>query len=92
MKSASPLGESFDFLTWFEYAPEHAVSAVPVDGYALIFASLLMWAGALGDRFGAKGAFMWGLLVFALASAASANSACHRWIACRQRGSRVRSE
>jgi hypothetical protein len=30
-----------------------------------------------------------GLLVFTLASAASANSARHRWIACRQRGSRA---
>jgi hypothetical protein len=60
-----------------------------VDGYALVFASLLLGAGALADRFGAKGAFMWGLLVFALASAASANGARHRWIACRQRGSRA---
>jgi MFS transporter, DHA2 family, methylenomycin A resistance protein len=40
-----------------------------VDGYALIFASLLLGAGALGDRFGAKGTFMWGLLLFTLASA-----------------------
>ncbi len=46
-----------------------------VDGYALVFASLLLGAGALADRFGTKGAFMWGLLVFALASAASANGA-----------------
>ena len=67
----------------------YAVSAVVVDGYALVFASLLLGAGALGDRFGAKRAFMWGLLVFTLASAASANSARHRWIACRQRGSRA---
>ena len=35
-----------------------------VDGYALVFASLLLGAGALGDRFGAKGTFMCGLLVF----------------------------
>jgi len=40
-----------------------------VDGYALVFASLLLGAGALGDRFGAKGAFMCGLVVFTLASA-----------------------
>jgi DHA2 family methylenomycin A resistance protein-like MFS transporter len=46
-----------------------------VDGYALVFASLLLGAGALGDRFGAKSAFMWGLLVFTLASAACAMAA-----------------
>jgi len=40
-----------------------------VDGYALVFASLLLGAGALGDRFGAKGTFMCGFLVFTLASA-----------------------
>jgi MFS transporter, DHA2 family, methylenomycin A resistance protein len=40
-----------------------------VDGYLLVFASLLLGAGALGDRFGAKGTFMCGLLVFTLASA-----------------------
>jgi MFS transporter, DHA2 family, methylenomycin A resistance protein len=40
-----------------------------VDGYLLAFASLLLGAGALGDRFGVKGTFMCGLLVFTLASA-----------------------
>lgn len=40
-----------------------------VDGYALVFASLLLGAGALGDRFGAKGTFMCGVTVFTLASA-----------------------
>jgi DHA2 family methylenomycin A resistance protein-like MFS transporter len=40
-----------------------------VDGYALVFASLLLGAGALGDRFGTKGTFMCGLVVFTLASA-----------------------
>ena len=40
-----------------------------VDGYALVFASLLLGAGALGDRFGAKATFMCGLVVFTLASA-----------------------
>ena len=37
-----------------------------VDGYALVFASLLLGAGALGDRLGAKGTFICGLLVFTL--------------------------
>jgi DHA2 family methylenomycin A resistance protein-like MFS transporter len=40
-----------------------------VDGYALVFASLLLGAGALGDRFGTKGTFIFGLVLFALASA-----------------------
>jgi DHA2 family methylenomycin A resistance protein-like MFS transporter len=39
-----------------------------VDGYSLVFASLLLGAGALGDRFGAKCIFMCGLAVFTLAS------------------------
>jgi len=41
-----------------------------VDGYALIFASLLLNAGALGDRYGAKRVFSIGLLIFCAASAA----------------------
>jgi DHA2 family methylenomycin A resistance protein-like MFS transporter len=40
-----------------------------VDGYALVFASLLLGAGALGDRYGARGMFMVGLIVFTTASA-----------------------
>ncbi len=35
-----------------------------VDGYALVFAGLLLSAGALGDRFGRKGALQFGLVVF----------------------------
>ncbi len=46
-----------------------------VDGYALVFASLLLGAGALGDRYGARGMFMIGLVVFTLASALCAFSA-----------------
>ena len=41
-----------------------------VDGYALVFASLLLNAGALGDRYGAKRIFTMGLLLFCAASAA----------------------
>jgi len=40
-----------------------------IDGYALVFASLLLGAGAFGDRFGAKATFMCGLVLFTLASA-----------------------
>lgn len=39
-----------------------------VDAYALVFAGLLLTAGALGDRFGRKSALMGGLTVFALGS------------------------
>ncbi len=43
-----------------------------VDAYALVFAGLLLTAGALGDRFGRKGALTVGLVIFGGASAASA--------------------
>ena len=36
-----------------------------IDSYALVFAGLLLTAGALGDRFGRKGALLTGLGVFA---------------------------
>lgn len=41
-----------------------------VDGYTLAFAALLLSAGALADRIGARQAFGLGLIVFVLASAA----------------------
>ncbi len=43
-----------------------------VDAYALVFAGLLLTAGALGDRFGRKGALTAGLVIFGSASAFSA--------------------
>jgi MFS transporter, DHA2 family, integral membrane protein len=39
-----------------------------VDAYAIVFAGLLLTAGALGDRFGRKGALLVGLGVFAAGS------------------------
>ena len=42
-----------------------------VDSYALVFAGLLLTAGALGDRFGPKGALILGLVIFGGASLAS---------------------
>ncbi len=43
-----------------------------VDGYALVFAGLLLPAGALGDRYGRKGALLGGLMIFAAAALWSA--------------------
>ena len=43
-----------------------------VDSYTLVLACLLLPAGALGDRFGRRGALLLGLAVFALASVAPA--------------------
>jgi EmrB/QacA subfamily drug resistance transporter len=43
-----------------------------VDSYALVFAGLLLTAGALGDRFGRKGALNLGLVIFGVASAVAA--------------------
>jgi MFS family permease len=40
-----------------------------VDAYTLVFAGLLLPAGALGDRFGRKGVLVTGLLVFGVAAA-----------------------
>ena len=39
-----------------------------VDAYAISFAACMLSAGALGDRFGARRAFQWGMAIFALAS------------------------
>src|SRR4051812_42161900 len=43
-----------------------------VDGYTVAFASLLLLAGSLADRIGARTGFLVGLTVFGLASAACA--------------------
>src|SRR5467141_3052006 len=40
-----------------------------VDGYTLLFAALLLWAGALSDRIGARRGFAAGLALFVAASA-----------------------
>ena len=42
-----------------------------VDAYALVFAGFLLLAGAIGDRFGRKGALQGGLVVFALGALAA---------------------
>jgi DHA2 family methylenomycin A resistance protein-like MFS transporter len=41
-----------------------------VDGYTLLFGALVLSAGAMSDRIGARRAFGWGLALFALSSVA----------------------
>jgi EmrB/QacA subfamily drug resistance transporter len=53
------LGASATALSWI------------VDAYALVFAGLLLTAGALGDRFGRKGALLVGLAVFGVGAIVS---------------------
>ena len=51
-----------------------------IDAYALVFASLLLSAGALGDRFGRKRAFLLGMAVFVLGSALCALAPSLGWL------------
>ena len=45
-----------------------------VDSYTLVFAGLLLTAGALGDRFGRRGALQTGFAIFGLGSILSASA------------------
>ena len=45
-----------------------------VDLYAVVFAGLLLPAGALGDKFGRKGALQIGLVIFGIASILSSQA------------------
>ncbi len=55
-----------------------------VAAYSLVFAGLLFTAGAIGDRFGRKGALQLGLVGFLLGAAlASASNSMWQLIACR---------
>jgi EmrB/QacA subfamily drug resistance transporter len=55
-----------------------------VDAYSLVFAGLLFTAGALGDRFGRKGALQLGLLMFLAATiAGTLATSSTQVIACR---------
>jgi DHA2 family methylenomycin A resistance protein-like MFS transporter len=51
-----------------------------VDAYVLVFASLLVAGGVLGDRRGRKGAFVAGLVLFALGSALCAAAPTTSWL------------
>jgi len=46
-----------------------------IDSYTLVLACLLLPAGAIGDRYGRRGALLFGLVIFALASIIPALSA-----------------
>lgn len=48
-----------------DLAPTNTQTLWIIDGYALVFAGLLLPFGALGDRYGRKGALLVGLLIFA---------------------------
>ncbi len=55
-----------------------------VDAYSLVFAGLLLSAGAIGDRFGRKGALQAGLVLFLVASTTASFATSATWvIACR---------
>jgi EmrB/QacA subfamily drug resistance transporter len=59
---SSALGTSGTQLQWI------------VDAYSLVFAGCLLPAGALGDRFGRRGALLTGLAVFGLAAMAASQA------------------
>ncbi|GGW30383.1 MFS transporter [Streptomyces lucensis JCM 4490] len=52
--------------------PSHSELVWTVDAYVIVFAGLLIPAGALGDRYGRKGALLTGLGLFAAGAATSA--------------------
>ncbi len=52
--------------------PSHTELLWMVDAYVIVFAGLLIPAGALGDRHGRKGALLAGLALFAAGAATSA--------------------
>jgi EmrB/QacA subfamily drug resistance transporter len=55
-----------------------------IDAYTLVYASMLLTTGSLGDRFGRKGALSLGLVIFGIGSLASAFSgSAGLLIACR---------
>src|SRR5215211_6934589 len=64
----SELGASLEQLEW------------TINAYVLSFAVLMMTASALGDRFGRRRLFAWGLGLFAAASAACGMAPAANWL------------
>jgi EmrB/QacA subfamily drug resistance transporter len=55
-----------------------------IASYSLVFAGLLFSTGALGDRYGRKGALQWGLIIYLIACVlATASNAMWQLIGCR---------
>ncbi|MER7932586.1 MULTISPECIES: MFS transporter [unclassified Streptomyces] len=61
-------------LTSSSLHPSHSAVLWTVDAYVIAFAGLLIPAGALGDRYGRKGALLAGLALFAAGAATSASA------------------
>jgi EmrB/QacA subfamily drug resistance transporter len=57
-----------------ELQPSSSQQLWIIDAYALVFAGFLLPAGALGDRYGRKGALLVGLAIFGVASCVAAFS------------------
>lgn len=57
-----------------DLAPSSTQMLWIIDSYALVFAGMLLLAGAIGDRFGRKGALLGGLTVFGLAAIAASQA------------------
>ncbi|MEU4652918.1 MFS transporter [Streptomyces sp. NPDC023723] len=62
-------------LTASSLRPTHSEILWTVDAYVIAFAALLIPSGALGDRYGRKGALLSGLALFAVGAATSALAA-----------------
>ncbi len=82
--TVSSINVAIPALSGSELRPSDTQVLWIVDAYALVFAALLLPAGALGDRFGRKGALLIGLVIFAAASAVCAfMTSANALIACR---------
>ncbi|MFE1381770.1 MFS transporter [Streptomyces sp. NPDC058740] len=60
--------------------PSHAELLWTVDAYVIVFAGLLIPSGALGDRYGRKGALLAGLGLLAAGAAVSALAGTPAWL------------
>jgi MFS family permease len=54
---------------WSQHVHRDPDQPTPIDAYPVVFAGLLLFAGALGDRFGRRELLVTGLAVFGVAAA-----------------------